>query len=251
MATGLSNFLPALVPTIQSGYLEHAIQEAIQPEVTFRAVAERRTYPNRIGQTITDTKAGLKAPVTTFMDPTTNTNFDNGLVPTGWQVEQFTFTLGRLGDTQDLNIVTEKVGIIPQFVHNNVVNAVQAMQSVDRLAQRTLYGSYVTGNTVVRVASSGTALSVSDIRGFQNAPQLGVMATVSTSNPLNAFINGNAYSVVGTAADATNAGTGALNAVSGVLTLATAVSSADGAVGNTVVASNAPGIVRPNAKASF
>lgn len=77
--------------------------------------------------------------MTTPLNPTGNTNFDNGLSPSGWSVEQYTLSINQYGDTIDLNMVTSGVGIASQFLANANTNGVQAMQSLDRLARNTLF----------------------------------------------------------------------------------------------------------------
>ena len=68
-----------------------------------------------IGETLTKTRAGLKPSVVVPVAAASNTNLDNGLVPQGWGVEQFTLTLNHYAATTDLNMVTSRVGIAGQF----------------------------------------------------------------------------------------------------------------------------------------
>jgi hypothetical protein len=95
--------------------------------------------PVGIGETLTKTRAGLKPSVTTPLAASTNTNFDNGLTPASWGVEQYTITINHYAATTDLNMVTSRVGIASQFLQNAYVNGEQAARSLDELARNALF----------------------------------------------------------------------------------------------------------------
>jgi hypothetical protein len=246
---GIDAFPAALQPIIQQNYLERAFDEALHSELGYREVADREPFAARIGETLTKTRRGLKAPVTTPLNPSTNTNLDNGLTPTTWTVEQYTITLGLYSDTIDLNMVTDRVGIVGQFIENAKVNGVQAAQSLDRLARNALFTGYFGGNTRVRVTltAANATVSVDDIRGFQFAPINGIMTAVSPSNTLAVTIGDDIYTLQGVAADTINVST-APNGISGTLNFTGSVSVSDATAGNTVQAANASAIVRPNGR---
>ena len=164
-----------LQPIVQQGFLAREFQDGLQSRLGFRAIADRETFPNRIGETITKTRKGLKAPVTTPLMPASNSNFDNGLSPSSWSVEQYVLSINQYGDTIDLNMITDGVGIASQFLANARTNGVQAMQSLDRIARNTLFGGapngvggYLGGNTrvIASLTAAATTLRVDDIRGF-------------------------------------------------------------------------------------
>ena len=232
----------------------------LESALGFRQIADRELFPNQIGQTITMTRKGLKSPVTTPLNATTNTNFDNGLTPSTWSVEQYTLGINMYGDTIDLNMVTQGVGIAPQFLANASTNGRQAAQSLDRLARNMLFygstyntGGYLSGNTrvITALTAAGTAVHVDDITGFQNVfNAAGQIVPVSTAATLGVVIGGaDVYLLVGAVADATNVSTAPMG-VSGTLTFSTNVSQADGAAGMAVVAATAPLVIRPNARQS-
>ncbi len=77
------------------------------------------------------------------------------------------------------------------------------------------------------LGSPGTAVTVDDIRGFQNAFVNGVQQPVGVSNPVTVTVGANAYTLVGATADVSNVST-APNGVSGVLTFSGNVSVSDG-----------------------
>jgi hypothetical protein len=244
---GIQNFPAALQPIIQQGFLEREFMQALRSRLGYRACADRQEIAVGIGETLTKTRAGLKPTVTTPLAPSANTNFDNGLTPNSWGVEQYTITINHYAATTDLNIVTDRVGIASQFLQNAYVNGEQAARSLDELARNALFNAYFGGNTRVRVtlSTSGTAVSVDDIRGFQTAFVNGVQQTVSGSNPLTITIGSDAYTLFSAVADATNLST-APNGVSGVLTFSGNVTVSDGTAGNSVVAANASIIMRPS-----
>ena len=243
---GIQNFPPALQPIIQQGFLEREFEQALRSRLGYRAIADREEIAVGIGETLTKTRAGLKPSVTIPLAPASNNNFDNGLTPSTWGVEQYTITINHYAATTDLNMVTSRVGIASQFLQNAYVNGEQAARSLDELARNALFNAYFGGNTRVRstLGAAGPAVSVDDIRGFQTAFVNGVQQPVSSANPLTVAVGANSYTLVGATADASN-NSFAPNGVSGVLTFSASVSVADGTQGNTVTASNAPVILRP------
>jgi hypothetical protein len=248
---GIQNFPAALQPIIQQGFLEREFEQALASRLGYRACADREEIAVGIGETLTKTRAGLKPTVTVPLVPSTNTNFDNGLTPGNWGVEQYTITINHYAATMDLNMVTSRVGIASQFLQNAYTNGEQAARSLDEIARNTLFNSYFCGNTRVRLTlgSPGTSVTVDDIRGFQMAFVNGIQQAVSTSNPLTVTIGADVYTAIGVTADATNVSTTS-GGISGILTLSGNVSISDGTAGNTVTAATASSIMRPSGRAN-
>jgi hypothetical protein len=213
--------------------------------------ADRQDFAVGIGETLTKTRAGLKPSVTTPILPATNTNFDNGLTPSTFSVEQFTITINHYAATTDLNVVTSRVGIASQFLLNAAINGEQAARSLDELARNALFAPYFGGNTRVRttLASAGVAVSVDDVRGFQYAFVNGVQTPVGGSASMTVTVGSNAYTLIGVTTDATNVST-APNGISGVLTFSSSVTVADATAGNTVTSATASSIMRPNGRSN-
>jgi hypothetical protein len=265
-------FPNVLLPAIQQGYLEREFLEPLKSVVAYRSIADREEFPSYSGETITKTRRGLLTPVTTFANPSQiNTNFDNGMSPNNWGVEQFTLTLGQLNDTLDLNLAMEKIGIKKRFLDNARAQGEQAKQSLDRVARNALFNGYMGGNTRVTttLGSAGTTVRVDDLRGFVQVPGVGAIGTIALSSPtaplnasptmlpvsqatpLTVTIGANVYSVIGYAADANNISTTAITGgVSGTLTCSTNVTVADGTIGNTVQAATACTMIRPSGRAN-
>lgn len=243
----ISNFPASLQPIIQQGFLEREFSQALRSRLGYRACADRVQIAAGIGETITKTRVGLKPSVTTPLSPALNTNFDNGLTPTNWGVEQYTLSINLYAATTDLNVVIERVAIASQFLQNAYVNGEQAARSLDELSRNALFAAYMGGNTRVRttLASAAPAVAVDDVRGFQTVFVNGVQQPVSGTNPMTVTIGSNVYTVVGYTTDPTNIST-APNGVSGTLNLSGNVSVTDGTAGNTVTAANASSIVRPS-----
>lgn len=246
---GIQNFPAALLPIIQQGFLEREFQAALHSKLGYRAVADREEFAVGIGETLTKTRAGLKPSVTTPLVPSTNTNLDNGLTPASFGVEQYTITLNFYAATADLNMVTSRVGIASQFLLNAAINGEQAARSLDELARNVLFNSYFGGNTRVRVTlgSPNVNVSVDDIRGFTTVWVNGVPTPVSSTYPLTVTVGSDNYTMVNATPDASNVST-APNGISGVLTFSSAVTVADGTALNTVTASTASSIMRPNSR---
>ncbi|MGI4945057.1 MAG: hypothetical protein ACRYHQ_31600 [Janthinobacterium lividum] len=259
----ISNFPVSLQPAIQQGYLEAGFQQGLRSKLAFRQVADQETVATGHGDTFTTTRIGLLPDATTpinvsAVNPLSGTaaKLDSGLTPVIQSLEQYTLVMNEYGSTMDLNIITSKVGIANRFVQNAISQGEQAARTMDRLARNALYGGdtsnrggYLSGNTYVRTASTGTQVAVDDIRGFQFLAVNGVQTAIGAGNPLPVLINGNAYIVTAAVADVANASI-SYGAMSGVLTLTAAVATGDAAVGMPVLSTIAPKIVRPNGRAS-
>lgn len=243
---GIQNFPAILQPILTQGFLEREFQQAMSSRLGYRACADRQEFAVGIGETLTKTRAGLKPSVTSPVPAAANTNLDNGLVPTGWGVEQFTITINHYAATTDLNMVTSRVGIAGQFLQNAAINGEQAARSLDELARNALFGPYFGGNTRVRVAlgAAGPVLAVDDLRGFTTAFVNGVQSPVGGSTSLTVTVGAGVYTLVGTTADGVNSST-TPGGISGTLTFSGNVSASDGALGNAVQAANASVVIRP------
>ena len=248
---GIQNFPAALQPIIQQGFLEREFGHALQSRLGYREVAEREEFSVGIGETLTKTRAGLKPSVTVPLAPATNTNLDNGLVPQGFNVEQYTITLNHYAATTDLNMVTNRVGIASQFLLNAAINGEQAARSLDELARNALFAAYFAGNTRVRttLGAPGPAVAVDDVRGFQYVFVNGVQTPVGGVASLVVTVGADLYTLVGVTVDAQNAST-TPGGLSGVLTFASSVPVADGTAGNTVTAATASAIMRPKQRSN-
>ncbi len=255
---GISSFPASLQAAIQQNYLAREFDDGLHSRLGFRDIADKMTFPMGIGETMTKTRRGLKVPVTVPLTPATNTNFDNGTTPSTWSIEQYTMTLNTYGDTIDLNMVTEAVGIANQFLQNAQVNGVQAMQSLDRIARNALYGGnnvpgvggYLGGNTrvVTTLGAAGTTLAVDDIRGFANVLNAaGQVVPVGMTGGMAVTVGAGLYTVIGVTSGG-GAPSTAPGGTSGSLIFSTNVSVADGTAGNPVIASTAPLILRPNSR---
>jgi len=242
----ITNFPAALQPIIQLGYLEREFQQALTSKLGYRAVADRLSFSVGIGETLTKTRAGLKAAVTTPLPTASNTNLDNGLVPTGYGVEQFTIMLQHYAATTDLNMVTSRVGIASQFLLNAAINGEQAARSLDELARNALFDPYFGGNTRVgaTLGAPGVNVAVDDIRGFDRVSVNGVMTPVGAGATLQVKVSAGAYVLVGVTEDGVSTSS-APGGRSGVLTFNSAVTVAHATAGNAVLAANASRIARP------
>ena len=259
----IANFPAQLQPIIQQGFLARRFRTGLTSTLGFRAIADRMTFPGRIGQTITETRRGLKVPVETPTPAAQNTNLDNGMVSSSWSVEQYSLGIDQYNDTIDLNQVSEGVGLARQFLENAEVNGAQSVQSLDRIARNTLYygsnntavtdvGGYLGGNTHLAPAMVGGAstLDVDGIRGIgRDVTTFGTVAPVSPANPLTVYVNGVACAMIGAVADASNVNIStAPRGVSGTLNFTANVVEANGVLGAAVVAFTAPAIIRPNGR---
>ena len=245
----IQNMPTSLQPAIQQGFLETEFRTGLTSAIGYRAIADKESVSINVGETVTKTRAGLKAPVTTALTPSANTNLDNGMTPTSQTVEQYTLGIDMYGDSIDLNIVTSQVGIANQFLLNAHTNGMQAMQSLDRIARNALFAAYLGGQTRVRttLGAPATTINVDDVRGFENVVVNGKVVPVSGTNTAAVTVGLNVYTLTGTARDGGNVSTSP-NGFSGTLTFSGNVTVADGTALNGVTHANCPVIVRPAGK---
>ena len=191
------NDLPSsLQSIIQQGYLERKFMQALRAKLGFRMIADREPFSAGIGETITKTRTGLLAAVTTPMAPAAVTDFTSGLTNVNYGVEQYTLGVAQYANVMQLNVATAKVAIDDLFLQNAYTLGENAARSVDTLAQLCLYASYMGGNTRVTttLGSAGTTIHVDDVRGFfQTLSASGQPVAVSSSNTVSVLVNGDAY----------------------------------------------------------
>jgi hypothetical protein len=245
----IQNMPASLQAAIQQGFLQREFQSGLTSALGYRKVADRESVAINVGETVTKTRKGFKAPQTTPLTPSANTNLDNGMTPSAFTVEQYTLGIDMYGDTTDLNLVTSQVGIANQFLANANTNGVQAKQSLDRIARNALFKAYQSGQTRVRTTLGAPAatINVDDIRGFDVVLNAGKFQPVSGSNTAPVIIGSNVYTLTGIAADGSNVST-TFGGISGTLTFSGNVTVADATADNVVFHANAPGLVRPNGK---
>lgn len=242
---------------IQQDYLERAFQDSLTPVLAYRYVASQEDFPARIGQSLTKTRPALMVPNTNPLDPTTNTNIDNGLTPQTYGTEQYTLSVLQYAQVgYPINLMDDKRTIASFFIRNAKNLGVAQGTAIDGLAQRTLFNAYMGGQTVVRVTIGAptATVQVDDIRGFQYQMVNGVMQPVSPTNLLSVRIgpgSGAGQIVNSAVADLVNASSAAVTGgISGTLTFNSAVTVPEGTAGNYIVAINSPVIIRPNGRTS-
>jgi len=253
----IANFPANLSIAIQQNYLKRAFELSLMAELGYRDLASKETFLNNIGETITRTRPGLLAAVTTALNPASITNLDDGLSPTTWSVEQYVLSINEYAQTMDLNIVGNMVGIADQFVQNASRLGESSRRSLDFLARNTLLNAYMGGNTRVTatLGAPGVTIAVDDIRGFQyviptSGSDTGRQVPVSNTNTMAVSVNGTTYTLVAATADVSNTttvifpGSSSGNGISGTLTFSANVSTTNGTAGNAVVSAFAPSVIR-------
>ena len=153
---GIQNFPAVLQPIIQQGFLDREFETALNSRLGYRLIADREEFSVGIGETLTKTRAGLKPSVTTPLAAASNTNLDNGLTSTNWGVEQYTITLNFYAATQDLNMVTSRVGIASQFAVLAPAINISAVPSFAAVNVATIV-AVSPGNAAVRVGVSANS----------------------------------------------------------------------------------------------
>jgi len=238
---GFRESLPASLQAIlQNGLLDHVFEDALVASFLYDTLADVRPWAGGLGSTSIMTRGGLLTPNTV---PITG----NDAAVSGYGFEQYQLQMNQYGGSIDTNMATSAMALASKFLEDNTKLGIMAAQSLDLVAQASLYGAYSGGNTYTTGAQSTTYTPVADLTGFgqtlvadsttnTNAAEgnQGVavpsLVQVSASNP-GYFLNGvqgiwsytgwQQLGAAGTQGTATNpAGAGNLSgcvAVSGVL----------------------------------
>jgi hypothetical protein len=246
----INNLPSSLQSIIQQGFLERQFHDALKARLGFRAIADRENFPAQIGETLTKTRRGLLPAATTPVatQAGSNTDFSSGLTAKNYGVEQYILSVDQYADMMMLNVVTNRTAMVPLFMQNVSAQGEQSARTVDTLAQRALFNVYMGGNTRVTttLGSAGATVAVDDIRGFQQTlNSSGQPVAVSTSNKVVVSVNGVGHNLQAATADGSNIST-APGGISGTLTFDANVAIVDGTLGNAVVSSVAPFIMRPS-----
>jgi hypothetical protein len=194
----------SILNLVQDGLLERAFHDGLFPSLLFRGEAQREEWAANTGTEIFMTRPGLLSPVTTPLvagvDP----------VPQTVSYEQWVAVLARYAGTIDTHVPTSVVSQADQFLRNIQQLGLQAGQSLNRLPRNVLFKSYVSGQTVLilATASPDTAIRVASLNGFLDVVSRGVNvrpAAVSPSSPLPITINATiSRNVIGAYADDPN-----------------------------------------------
>jgi len=244
----------AVINAIQQNFLQKEFQKPLESSLKYRLLAERIVFPGRIGDTITQTRVGLMIPNTTPLDPSTNTNLDNGLTAQNYTSEQYTLGINQYAQlAPDINLIDDETTIARFLLKNTYNLGYASSQTTDRLSKQALFNAYMSGNTriTVTLGSPNVTVNVDDVRGFQTVVVGGIVTPISNTNPLPVTINGSAYNIVSFTIDGTNTSSAAITGgQSGTITASAAISVANGTAGNAVVGNFAPTILRPNARAT-
>lgn len=242
-------FPTALQNAIQQNFLEREFIDPLLPLLAYREIAERVEFPGRIGDTITQTKVGLMTPNTTPLNPSTNTNLDNGLTPQQYSDEQYVLQIFQYPQVApDINLLDDETTIAAFAMRNAYNLGIAQATCLDRIAQQPLFNAYMGGNTFLTATATSATQHVDDIRGFQTVVVNGNVVPVSVSNPLPVFVNGVLFSLTSATADSVNISTALVTGgISGTLVFSASVT---GTAAQAVIGQYAPLMVRPNGRAT-
>lgn len=244
---GFRDDIPAsLQAIVQDGLLDRIYENALVPLFLYDRLAELKPWGGQMGSQAIMTRAGLM-PVSTT--PITGSD----ATASAYGFEQYSVKMDQWGNSIDTNMLLSAQALASKFIEDNKTLGINAAQTLNEVAQQSLYGAYGEGTTYVTTASTtSTALIVGDATGFANAV---VDLPTTNSNPATGLTG----EAVPTLAPVSSSGAlpiavgGVANTVTGVdiatntLTLGTAISAT---VGQAVVSSIAPVQYRPNGRAS-
>lgn len=171
----------------QQGALERAFHDTLVPNFAYRAEALAELTQANVGETLNQTRPGLLPPKTKPLVP--------GQDPQPSQViyEQWTSVLGQYSDTIDTNMPSSVTAAASLLMRNIQQLGIGAGQTINRVARNSLFQSYLSGSTVINVAtlSTDTQVHVSSINGFVDVIVPGVNVApkaVSAASPLSATL---------------------------------------------------------------
>ena len=157
---GLRESLPASLQAIlQNGLLDHVFEDALVASFLYDTLADVRPWPGGLGSTSIMTRGGLLAPNTV---PITG----NDAAVSGYGFEQYQLQMNQYGGSIDTNMATSAMALASKFLQDNEKLGIMAAQSLDLVAQASLYGAYSGGNAYATGAQSSTTLPISDVTGF-------------------------------------------------------------------------------------
>jgi hypothetical protein len=226
----------------QENFLEQMFKKPLMAVLAYSRMADRYTFPNGIGETITKTRPALYplSAAINPLNPSNNTGIDNGLSDTYWVSEQYQIAINEYALSTTTNIKQDRTLIQRTFLQNVVSLGENAGRTFDALCSQFTHQAYDSGNTFCLAAATGTTVHVDNMLGFNtafsatNSP--GLPTAVSVSNTLTVYVYDvtthvlkDTLTVTGATADVTNISTayvgGIAYGVSGVLTV-TSISSA-------------------------
>ena len=157
---GFRESLPASLQAIlQNGLLDHVFEDALVASFLYDTLADVRPWPGGLGSTSIMTRGGLLTPNTV---PITG----NDAAVSGYGFEQYQLQMNQYGGSIDTNMATSAMALASKFLEDNTKLGIMAAQSLDLVAQASLYGAYSGGNTYTTGAQSTTYTPVADLTGF-------------------------------------------------------------------------------------
>ena len=157
---GFRESLPASLQAIlQNGLLDHVFEDALVASFLYDTLADVRPWPGGLGSTSIMTRGGLLTPNTV---PITG----NDAAVSGYGFEQYQLQMNQYGGSIDTNMATSAMALASKFLEDNTKLGIMAAQSLDLVAQASLYGAYSGGNTYTTGAQSTSYTPVADLTGF-------------------------------------------------------------------------------------
>lgn len=157
---GFRESLPASLQAIlQNGLLDHVFEDALVASFLYDTLADVRPWAGGLGSTSIMTRGGLLTPNTV---PITG----NDAAVSGYGFEQYQLQMNQYGGSIDTNMATSAMALASKFLEDNTKLGIMAAQSLDLVAQASLYGAYSGGNTYTTGAQSSTFTPVADLTGF-------------------------------------------------------------------------------------
>lgn len=167
--TGGNGFPQQILNVIQQkNFLATELKKAILPTLVLRP----RTIPNdawfqaRIGETKTFTRQALIAPNITPLNPANNTGLDNGMTADTRSYEQWVATLNEYPGFIPTNILGQEPFIADIFIDNMFAMGQKAGNSLELLCVNKAFVAYMSGDTFLASAATGSPTSLHLDNGY-------------------------------------------------------------------------------------
>lgn len=232
----------SVVNLVQQGLLQRAFHDGLYPALQYRAEAMFEEWEGNTGVEIFESRPGLLPAITTPLVA------GNDPDPAQVAYEQWIATLAQYANAIDTNMPTSTVANANLFLRNIKTLGLNAGQSINRVARNALFKSYLSGQTVLLVATAApdTSIRVAALNGFRDVIVPGTNVRPQPVNPAvplpitlgpTGAVSAN---VVGTIPDDANDPDGP-----GTLILSAAIGAVV-ALRGAVISAYAPTVVRPS-----
>lgn len=186
----IENLPDAVKNAVQQGILARECHDALEPELSFDLFCNSQVHEGKVGDTKTETRAGLPA-----TDDETSSALTPGADPSSISrtQEQFSYTMARFSKDTESFLPNDYVAAFSQYRRDAIVVAQSGKLTLNRMRRNAFLREYYVGDTYTTAAQgpgTSTALVVADASGFDKVLVNGTPVLVSGTNPGSLYLAG-------------------------------------------------------------